>query len=78
MLCHGCCFLGFIATELPEGDTCEPQHPFRVGGKGLEGWRRTSKGVLSPRVEPGASPFIGDSSLKIGRCKSVEESRRLA
>ncbi len=28
------------------GDPCKRQHPFRVGGKDLEGWRRTPKYVL--------------------------------
>ncbi len=38
------------------GDPCERQHPFRVGGKYLEGWTRTSKGVLSSCIEPWAPP----------------------
>ncbi len=29
---------------------------FRVGGKDLEGWRRTSKYVLPSCIEPGAPP----------------------
>ncbi len=43
------------AKGLPEGDPCEREHPFGVGSKDLEGWRRTSKGVLSSCIEPGAS-----------------------
>ncbi len=30
--------------------------PFRVGGKELDGWRRTSKDDLSSCVVPGAPP----------------------
>ncbi len=44
------------ASALPEDDHCERQHPFRVGGKDLEGWRRTSKYVLSSCIEPGTPP----------------------
>ncbi len=32
------------------------QHPFRVGGKDLEEWRRASKGIMSSCIEPGAPP----------------------
>ncbi len=52
--CCFCCFGGFSAKDLPEGDPCERQHSFRVGGKDLEGWRRTSKYVLPSCIEPGA------------------------
>ncbi len=38
------------------GDPCERQHPFRVDGKDLEGWTRTSKYVLPCCIEPGAPP----------------------
>ncbi len=44
------------ASVLPEGDPCERQHPFRVGSKDLEGWRRASEYVLPSCIEPGTPP----------------------
>ncbi len=40
-------FVAVVVVVVVEADPCERQHPFRVGGKDLEGWRRTSKYVLS-------------------------------
>ncbi len=52
----GLLLLRLVAKGLPEGDPCERQHPFRVGRKDLEEWRRTSKYVLPCCIEPGAPP----------------------
>ncbi len=38
------------------GGPSERQHPFRVGGKDLVVWRRTSKYGLSSCIEPWAPP----------------------
>ncbi len=44
---------------------CEHHHPSRVDGKDLEGRRRTSKYVLSRRIEPGASPQLVFTYLRL-------------
>ncbi len=62
--------------------TRERQHPFRVDGKGLEGWRRTSKYVLPSCIHPGAphsqSSIVCGSYLQRGHRGSAEGSMRLA
>ncbi len=42
-----------VAKGLLERSPCEGEHPFWVGSKDLEGFRRTSKDVFSCYIEPG-------------------------
>ncbi len=45
-----------VEASEPKGDHCARQHPFKVGGKDPEGWRRTFKDVLPSRIEPWTPP----------------------
>ncbi len=78
--CCWCYCWGFSAKGLPESGPCELQRHFRVGGKGLEGWRRnmyclfvSSLGHLRSQCS-----IACGSSLRRGHRGSAEGSRRLA
>ncbi len=58
-----------LGRSVIEGYFCERQHPFRIGGKDLEGWRRTSKDVLFRSIEPWApSQRVCGGVEEIGVC----------
>ncbi len=64
----------------PVGNPCEHQHAFRVSGKDLEWWIRTSKDVLPDCIEPGALPqpvfdclWLPFTKGTQGVCEGVEE-----